>query len=110
MGRFSAIIFGVCLGAAGVYTAHEYHFVRARDEFLFVRKHTSTWRDTYVDIRGWSPSDWREHRELSQNLVTAGHSRLMGQNISEGMIQHFRGSYSERPTRPAIPVPHHTHR
>lgn len=117
MGRFSAIIFGVCLGVAGAYVAHEYHFVRARDEVLFVRKRASTWKDIYVDIRGWSQSDWRQHPELSQNLVAAGHGQLIGYSISEGMSQHFRGSFHDR-DRPVGPsprelphqLPQHNHR
>ena len=110
MGRFSTIIFGICLGVAGAYLAHEYHFVRARDEFLFVRKRAASWRDIYVDLRGWTPGEWREHSELSQNLVAAGHGRLIGHNVSENLIQHFRGSFGERPTHPPAHAPQHPRR
>ena len=108
MGRLTAVIFGVILGGAGVYSAHEYHIVRAKGEFLLVRKKIPTWKDIYVDVREWSPREWNAHRDLAQNMATAGHSRHIIRAPNEGPFPNFMGSYRERPAMQQNAHPGHS--
>lgn len=107
MGRLFAILFGVILGGAAVYAAHEYHIVRVRGETLIVRKKVSTWRDIYVDIREWSFKEWNSHRELAQNMAAAGHAKHIVRAPNETPFPGFMGSYRDRPASPHMPPPGH---
>lgn len=104
MGRLTAVIFGVILGGAAVYSAHEYHLVRARGEFLLVKKKAPTWKDVYVDVRHWSMQEWSTHRELAQNMAAAGHSKHILRG-NDGPFPTFRGSYRESPFGQQNPYP-----
>lgn len=93
--RLFGILFGIGVGAVATLLAHEFHIVRSRDDVLLVRKKTGSWQDIYVDIRAFSTRDWRDHKELSQNMVAAGHGKLVGRS-SDLQFPNFMGSFREK--------------
>jgi len=74
MGRF---LFGFLLGGATVFFSLHYHVVRAEDGVQFVPKVTSTFSETYVDIRSYGLGDWMEHPNLALALERDGKSELL---------------------------------
>jgi len=48
--------------------ALKHHVVRAKDAFLLIEKQTSSFHDTYVDIRDWNGDEWSDHTELTASL------------------------------------------
>ena len=77
MGRIGTFILGFILGGISVYASLHYHFVRADDGFHVVPKLSSTFAETYVDIRAFTLDDWNQHRELALALYQAEKTDLM---------------------------------
>ena len=71
MGRLSALVFGVLLGAGGVVGSLNYHILKTAQGLEFVPKSSLTFEETYTDVREFSPADWMKHPSLSQALVKA---------------------------------------
>ncbi len=77
MKRITSFLAGVIVGAAGLYGAMTYHFVRAEDGVHLVPKVTSGLSDTYVDIRKFNTASWYEHKSLAVALVNADKQDLL---------------------------------
>lgn len=93
MRRIITLCFGVLLGCGLMYMGFQYHLVRTDDEFLLVPKKQTALRDAYVDVRGWTHRDWKEHEELVRDLGAAGHGRVVSSSVAEDFIHDILGSF-----------------
>jgi len=82
MGRF---LIGFVLGGVLVYVSLHYHVVRARDGVHLVAKATSTFSQTYVDIRTFGVSDWADNAELAIAIQNAGKGDLLREQAVEAI-------------------------
>lgn len=96
MRRLFAVMFGAFVGGGLVFAAFQYHVVRTDDRFLVVSKQQTTWREAYVDIRGWTARDWNAHRELGRDLVAAGHGQLVTRSTADGFFKDLLGGFREK--------------
>ena len=87
MNRVSSFLFGVLIGAAGLYVAMTYHVVRANDGIHIVPKVSSGLADVYVDIREFDAADWNEHRGLAAALVNAEKDELLKDSAVSSLRQ-----------------------
>jgi hypothetical protein len=88
---FSAFLFGIAVGAAGMYTSQTYHVVRANDGFHFVPKMSTDFADTYVDIRSFTLRDWEQHRTLAVALTKANKTHLLDDSAGDQIRQAAQG-------------------
>jgi len=77
MGRISSFLMGFVCGAVALYVGMSFHIVRADDGFHFVAKSNLNFSDSYVDIREFTVSDWREHVGLAQDIAKAEKTELL---------------------------------
>lgn len=75
-------LLGVVVGGALTYGASSYHVLRSDDGFDFIPKAGCNFSDIYVDIRGFEPQDWAEHKELVLALMKAQRSDLLKDSTS----------------------------
>jgi hypothetical protein len=93
MRRLLTLLLAAVAGGGAVHTAFQYHVVRTEQTFLLIPKKRADWREAYVDVRGWSHTEWLSHAELSQNVSAAGHGDLV---IRSGAGDFFRGLFESR--------------
>ena len=86
MGRFGAFVLGFLIGGATVYASLHYHIVRAHDGVHFIPKMSSTFAETYVDIRNFGFEEWNQHRGLALAIGQAGKTHLL-QGVAIAPIQ-----------------------
>jgi hypothetical protein len=86
MSRLSAFILGMVAGAGLLQGATTYHIVRAADGFHFIAKQPARLSETYVDIRGFTMTDWAGHPQLASALVQANQQQLLGESAA-GAVQ-----------------------
>jgi len=84
-------LFGVAVGAGGMFASHTYHLVRAEDGFHIVPKLTPQFGDTYVDIRHFDLRAWDQHRPLAVALVKANKPQLVTQGAGESLRHAAKG-------------------
>jgi hypothetical protein len=77
MSRLSCIVFGVLIGAGLVYGALNYHVVRTPEGLEFVPKLSTTFDETYVDVRTFGVGDWAEHEQLVRAVVKSGKDHIL---------------------------------
>ena len=78
MRRLFALLFGMLLGGALVFTAFRYYLVRAGEkEFLLVPKQQAELTDAYVDVRKWDAAEWQKHPKLAEALTRYGRPDLI---------------------------------
>ena len=70
-------ILGCVVGAVGLYGSMCFHVVRAADGHHFVPKTALTFKDSYVDIRGFDLTTWREHVPLAEAIMKADKPQLV---------------------------------
>jgi hypothetical protein len=79
-------LLGFILGAASLYGSMCFHIVRAEDGYHFVPKTGLSFRDSYVDIRKFTVSEWRGHVGLAEAILKADKGQLLG-NSAENTIR-----------------------
>ncbi len=89
MGRFGIFVFGFLLGGFTVFLSMHYHIVRANDGWHPIRKVNPRFSETYVDIREFGMSDWRQHPGLVAAIVQAEQSELLG----DAAVQPLRNAF-----------------
>jgi hypothetical protein len=77
MRRLSTFITGMLAGAIVLYTALNFHVIRANDGMHLVPKVQSRLGETYVDIRTFRPRDWIDHPAVAEALVRADRQDLL---------------------------------
>ena len=99
MGKVGTFIFGFLLGGVFVFSTLHYHLIRAEDGMHVVAKTTSTFSETYVDIRSFGPDEWYGHRQVAEAIHQAGKTELLQgfvtnpiQNAVGGAIQSVNGA------------------
>ncbi|MFG0255749.1 MULTISPECIES: hypothetical protein [Rhodopirellula] len=80
----SRFFFGLFLGAALMYGAMHYHLVRGQDGVFMVPKVTSDLRDVYVDIRGFTLEDWKQHKPLAAAIMNSDRSEVLSDSTLSG--------------------------
>lgn len=83
MNRLGAFVLGMVVGAGLLWGAMHYHVVRSKDGFFFVAKVRNDLSDPYVDIRGFTLSDWERHRPLAAALIRSKQSHLVGDSSAQ---------------------------
>lgn len=77
MNKISTFLFGFVLGGGFVYMTLHYHVIRANDGMHLVAKTTSTFSESYVDIRAFGPAEWNGHRNVANAIVQANKPELL---------------------------------
>ena len=92
MRRLIAMAMGILIGAGLMFGAFNYHLVRIeKKSFLLIKKKRADWHDAYADIRGWTSREWKDHAELSENLVAQGRGDLVQRSLTDRL---FRGLFN----------------
>ena len=104
MGRVGWFLFGVLIGAGGVYGASKYHIVQAKDGFYMVPKLVSGFEETYADIRGYDFADWTAHPSLAAALIKADRGDLVRQTV-ENQVKEAVGGLLENAVPKPAPAP-----
>ncbi|MEL7267488.1 MAG: hypothetical protein AAFN70_08370 [Planctomycetota bacterium] len=60
-----AFFAGFIVGAIVLFTLMSYHIVYSENGLVLVPKIDKGFSDPYVDVRGFTIEDWREHRGLA---------------------------------------------
>ena len=76
MGKIYAFVLGVAAGFGLYHLSISNHVVRASDGFHVVPKVSKTLGDTYVDIRGFTLEQARQHPELGAAIAASGNATL----------------------------------
>lgn len=87
MRRLFTLVFGMLLGGVTMYSAFQFHLVRADKGFFFVRKKPPSLVDPYVDIRTWRHREWQAHPAVAEALVRNGRADLVTSSHHEGILR-----------------------
>ena len=90
MHRLSYLLLGAILGGGGVFCAQNYHVVRSDEGYHAVPKISATFKEAYVDIRGFGVADWAEHRALAVAIVKAKKDHLIQEPAAETVRGRWR--------------------
>jgi hypothetical protein len=82
-------ILGCIVGAAGLYGSMCFHVVRANDGHHFVPKSALTFKDSYVDIRSFDMSTWRDHVPLAEAMMKSGKPQLVQESAANAVENAF---------------------
>lgn len=74
------------IGAGVMYWLLGHHIVETADKKLIVPKSEMTLTDTYVDIRKWGADDFKEHAELTKDLISSGHQDVVVQSAGDKVL------------------------
>ncbi|MSR60574.1 MAG: hypothetical protein EXS05_23520 [Planctomycetaceae bacterium] len=96
MWRLLALIGAAAIGAATVFAAFQFHFVRTSHRWLMVPKQSADWREAYVDVRGWTLKEWSTHPKLSGDLIAAGYGEFVSRSGAEGLFRGLFDSFRDR--------------
>jgi hypothetical protein len=77
MSRLPSFLIGAAAGAALLFTAMNYHVMRAADGFHLVPKQPPRLSESFVDIRSFGMSEWASHPQLAAALVQSGKDYLL---------------------------------
>jgi len=77
MGRIGTFFVGAAIGGLAIYGSLQYHLVRADDGMHLVGKTEVTFKDFYVDVREFGPSDWIERPALAMAIMRSGKRELI---------------------------------
>ena len=69
-------LLGCVVGAAGLYGSMCFHIVRAADGHHFIPKTGLTFKDSYVDIRNFNVTSWRDHIALADAIMKSDKAQL----------------------------------
>ena len=86
--RFASFLFGLLLGSSLVFTSLKYHLVRADDGLHFIPKQSPIFAKSFVDIRNFGPSDWRNQTDLAMAIQRAGKGDLLLYSASGQLIDY----------------------
>ncbi|TWU11102.1 hypothetical protein [Allorhodopirellula heiligendammensis] len=68
---------GLVVGAIVMYTAMHFHLVRGQNGVFVVAKVTSDLSDVFVDIRGFTVEDWKQHKPLAAAIIQSDRSEVL---------------------------------
>ena len=85
MKRIFTFLFGLVVGASGMYGGFSYHIVRATDGLHLIKKATATLAGSYADIRDYNLDDWKANPQLAVSISAAGKTHLLKENAMENI-------------------------
>ncbi len=100
MGRMGSFIAGMVTGAAILAMATHYHIVRGKQGVFVVPKVQNNLSDIYVDTRGFTVSDWAEHRMLAAAIMRSNRGEVFQDSSLDGFraqVQEFVTGWLEKP-------------
>lgn len=83
MGKF---IFGFICGAAFVLGSLKYHVIRTEAGVEFVPKLVSTFSETYIDARQFSPTEWSKHKGVVAAIVNAKKEHILRETAEDSLM------------------------
>jgi hypothetical protein len=87
MSRLSTFIIGILVGGGLIYGALTHHLLHTSSGWELVPKASTTFDDSYLDVRSFSLADWAEHRNLVAAIVAAKKEHILGEAAEAG-IEH----------------------
>ena len=90
-------VLGFVVGAAALYGSMCFHIIRTDDGHHVLAKTGLTFQDTYVDIRHFGLTDWREHVSLAQAMLKSDKADLMGNSAENTVRDVFDNILTRRP-------------
>jgi len=103
MGRIGAFLLGFVMGGLTLFFSMHYHFVHAQDGWHTIRKTTTRFSETIVDIRQFGPNEWLDHPGLAAAIIQAEKTELLGPSVGNTILQPFRETING--VRAAIELP-----
>ena len=96
MKRFGPFLFGVILGAIGMWFVTHYHVIRADDGIYPIKKITPAFPEAiYVDVRAFGFQEWAEHPRLAYALTNAGKTELL-KGVAIGPLQQAADNFLQQ--------------
>jgi hypothetical protein len=96
-GCMRGFLLGFVVGAATLYGSMCFHIIRTNEGHQVLAKTGLTFRDTYVDIRQFGLTDWRDHVALAEALVKSDKADLMGNSAENTVRDVFDNLLTRRP-------------
>jgi hypothetical protein len=87
MSRLGTFIFGIVVGGGLIYGALTHHLLHTSSGWELVPKASTTFDDSYLDVRNFTLTDWAEHRELVAAIVAAKKEHILGESAEAGIEQ-----------------------
>lgn len=91
-------VMGFICGAGLLYGAMSFHVVMAKDGLHVIPKASAALKDTYVDIREFGFTEWKDHPELAASLVKADRADLMQSSAVDSIHRSLDGLLSKEPS------------
>ncbi len=82
---------GMVCGAALLYGAMHYHFIRGKDGVTMVPKISNSLNDIYVDIREFELTHWQQHKPLAAAIMQSNQSHLLEDSSLNSFRESMRG-------------------
>lgn len=95
MGKIYTFLLGVVAGFGLYHLAASYHVLRTDAGLHVTPKATLSLNDTYLDIRGFGPSDWADHPETAAAVFQSGDDALKKAAVMETVDQLLPGASGE---------------
>jgi hypothetical protein len=92
MGRFGSFVLGIIVGGVLVFGSQRYHVVRSKEGVQLIPKISTTFADTYVDIREFGFSDWTKHKSLAAAIIQSRQDHLMGESTADDFRDGIRSA------------------
>jgi hypothetical protein len=89
MKTLRGFVLGCIVGGLVVFFAPRYHVLRTDEGVELVPKVTSTFTDTYVDIREFGITEWNDHKLVAAALVAAEKSHILEDAGEQGVLDGF---------------------
>ncbi|MDA7503511.1 hypothetical protein N8553_00835 [bacterium] len=87
---------GLCLGSVTSLVAMQIHVVNTNDGLTVLpRSHRPPISTTYVDVREWSISMWRQHPEVAEAALKSGRLDLLGDGALNSIFPKQAGTNAE---------------
>ena len=73
----------ILLAFAGfaAYWSAGHHLLRTEEGYAVLEKRLLSFKDTFVDIRGWTADNFKAHPELKQALKKQGYSDFLTRGL-----------------------------
>ncbi len=87
MSRMGSFLMGFVVGGLAVYGSLNYHVLRTKDGFELVPKLSATFKESYLDVRQYTTSDWSQHKTVLSALVRAKKEHLITDSASQQLTE-----------------------
>lgn len=100
------MIIGAIGGAFATAMVYSNHVVQTNSQWLIVPRAGVNVKDVYADVRDWSLEDWNRHRELTRDMINAGHAEIIKTGSIDRAVDEAYDRLTQRPEgkRASAPV------